>query len=535
MTYPEWIAAYDTLASKERDALRREVAGLSEQPLISVLMPVYNPDFKFLEDAIDSVRGQIYPNWELCVAEDHSTDEEVRSFLENMAGRDSRLKIFFRAENGGIALCSNSALALARGEWCALLDQDDLLAENALAEVVREIDRQPEAGLIYSDEDFIDSSGARTNPFFKPDWNPELFLSQNYLNHLGVYRTSLLHEIGGFRAGFEGSQDYDLALRCSARLRAEQIRHIPRLLYHWRMVTGSLADQPDAKPQARHAARRALNSHLQERGIAARAEACPENPESHRVVYSLPAVRPGVTILRPAREGADPWLECDYPVLEWIASAPGAAAANASAQKARGEILLFLSNGISATEPGWLTEIVSQIVRPEVGAVGARLWSPEGTLEGSGLILGLGGIAAPAWRGSPRGHPGYFNRAWLQQNLSAVSGACLAIRRAVFQQLGGFDHENLPDHFYDVDLCLRLREHGLQVIWTPYASLRLAPSHAEEAATSFAEADYMKKRWGPLLRHDPFYNPNLSLEQPGFVLAVPPRPNDIDGKGRPGS
>ncbi len=534
MTYPEWIAAYDTLASKERDALRREVAGLSEQPLISVLMPVYNPDFKFLEDAIDSVRGQIYPNWELCVADDHSTDGEVRSFLENMAERDSRLKIFFRAENGGIALCSNSALALARGEWCALLDQDDLLAENALAEVVREIDRQPEAGLIYSDEDFLDSSGARTNPFFKPDWNPELFLSQNYLNHLGVYRTSLLHEIGGFRAGFEGSQDYDLALRCSARLRAEQIRHIPRLLYHWRMVTGSLADQPDAKPQARHAARRALNSHLQERGIAARAEACPENPESHRVVYSLPAVRPGVTILRPAREGADPWLECDYPVLEWIASAPGAAAANASAQKARGEILLFLSNGISATEPGWLTEIVSQIVRPEVGAVGARLWSPEGTLEGSGLILGLGGIAAPAWRGSPRGHPGYFNRAWLQQNLSAVSGACLAMRRALFHQLGGFDQENLPNHFYDVDLCLRLREHGLQTIWTPYASLRLE-ERLPEAADASAEADYMKKRWGRFLRNDPFYNPNLSLERPGFILAVPPRPNEPAGTGGPAS
>ena len=318
------------------------------------------------------------------------------------------------------------------------------------------------------------------------------------------------------------------------RLRPEQIRHIPRLLYHWRMVTGSLADQPDAKPQARHAARRALNSHLQERGIAARAEACPENPESHRVVYSLPAVRPGVTILRPAREGADSGSNAI--IRSWNGSLPrrGQQPRNAIAQKARGEILLFLSNGISATEPGWLTEIVSQIVRPEVGAVGARLWSPEGTLEGSGLILGLGGIAAPAWRGSPRGHPGYFNRAWLQQNLSAVSGACLAIRRAVFQQLGGFDHENLPDHFYDVDLCLRLREHGLQVIWTPYASLRLAPSHAEEAATSFAEADYMKKRWGPLLRHDPFYNPNLSLEQPGFVLAVPPGLTTLMAKDGPG-
>ena len=535
MTYPEWIAAYDTLTPEERDALRREVAGLAAQPLISVLMPVYNPDFKFLAEAIESVRGQIYPGWELCVADDHSTDDQARPFLEEMAERDARLKIFFRDENSGIALCSNSALALARGEWCALLDQDDLLAENALAEVVREIEHHPDAGLIYSDEDFIDSFGARANPFFKPDWNPELFRGQNYVNHLGVYRTSLLREIGGFRAGFEGSQDYDLALRCSARLGAGQIRHIPHILYHWRMARGSLAEEPDAKPHARHAARRALNSYLQERGLAARAEACPENAESHRVIYSLPVSRPTVTILRPTREGATPLTETDYPVLEVFATGPGAAAGNSNAEKARGDILVFLSEAICGAEPSWLTEIVSQAARPEVGAVGARLWSPEETLEDGGLILGLGGIAAPAWRGSPRGHPGYFNRAWLQQNLSAVSGACLAIRRAVFQQLGGFDYENLPDHFYDVDLCLRLREHGLQIIWTPYASLRLAYSPAEKTETSTAEADYMKKRWGPLLRHDPFYNPNLSLEQPGFVLAIPPRPNEIADKGPPAS
>ena len=480
-------------------------------PPISVLVPVYNPDLTFLEEAIESVRRQSYENWELCLADDGSTDERVRPFLEKWAAHDSRLKVVFRETNGGIAASSNSALALANGEWCALLDQDDLLAENALAEVAHEIARQPDAGLIYSDEDFLDPSGAHTNPFFKPDWNPELFLAQNYLNHLGVYRTSLLREIGGFREGFEGSQDYDLALRCSEDLRADQIRHIPKILYHWRMVTGSLADRPDAKPHARHAARRALNSHLQARGIAARAEACPENAESHRIVYELPVPVPQVTILATACDKLE-----SLPDLEWKNTAPGAAGANRAAREASGDLLIFLNNIVTANEEGWLREMVSHVVRPEVGAVGARLWSPDGTLEDGALILGLGGIATPAFYGIPHGHPGYFNRAWLAQNFSAVSAACLAVRKEVFLELNGFDETNLPLHFYDVDFCLRLRQRGLQVVWTPYANLTYRGSGLRGEAQTSSEAAWMEKRWGGQLQRDPFYNPNLARDLPGF-------------------
>ncbi|MEO8043740.1 MAG: glycosyltransferase [Spartobacteria bacterium] len=467
-------------------------------PLISVLMPVYNPELKFLEEAIESVRAQTWERWELCIADDSSSDPKIRPFLEEMARRDSRLKITFREANGGIAACSNSALALASGEWCALLDQDDLLAENALAEVARESADFPAAGLIYSDEDFLDSSGARINPFFKPDWNPELFLGQNYLNHLGVYRTKLLHEIGGFREGFEGSQDYDLALRAIARLEPEQIRHVPRILYHWRMVTGSLADQPDAKPDARHAARRALNSYLQEQGIAAEAVACPENPESHRVTYALTQPPPSVAILR-------------LPM--------GARSANEAARAADADVLIFLSDETEADDPAWSDEMLRLIVRPEVGAVGARLWSPGGTLEDGALILGLGGIATPAFYGIPHGHPGYFNRAWLTQNFSAVSGACLAVRKSVSLDLDGFDEKNLPHHFYDVDFCLRLRERGLQVIWTPYANLTFRGSGLRGEAQTSEEAVWMNERWGDQLQSDPFYNPNLARDLPGFRVA----------------
>jgi GT2 family glycosyltransferase len=521
MTYLEWLARFASLTPETRADLHHKILALDHRPLISVILPIYNSNLKFLSKAIASVRRQIYQNWELCVADDASTDSQIRPYLADLAREERRIIVFFREQNGHISACSNSALSLARGEWCALLDQDDEMAEDALAEVVCEIARNPEAGIVYSDEDFLDANGVRSNPFFKPDWNPELFLAQNYLNHLGVYRTSLLREISGFREGFEGSQDYDLALRCIARLRPEQIRHIPRLLYHWRTVEGSLAEQPDAKPYARHAARRALNSYLLERGIAARAEACPQNAESHRVVYQLPDPLPKVTIVTTAQgRGLE---RTDYPAVEIIRTRPGAAGANEGAQRAQGKVLLFANREIAAMEPGWLSEIVSHVVRPEVGAVGARLWSREGTLEDGGLILGLGGVAAPAFRGLRGAHPGYFNRAWLQQNYSAVSAACLAVRRATFQDVGGFDSANLPDHFYDVDFCLRVRQKSLGVIWTPYANLILCDSVRSETARSLEEASYMQRQWGQQLGYDPFYNSNLSLELPGFTMAIPPR------------
>lgn len=563
--YGEWVKRFDTV---DRAALERRLRQMRRQPLISIILPVYNPDLGLLEAAIESIERQFYGHWQLCLADDASTDPEVRPFLERKARTDARIKLTFRESNGHISACSNSALELASGEWSALLDQDDAFSEKALAFVALEIDQHPNAGLIFSDEDKIDIAGARSNPFFKTDWNPELFLGQNYINHLGVYRTDLLREIGGFREGLEGSQDYDLALRCIEKLEPAQVRHIPRILYHWRMVPGSLAEVRDAKPYAKEAARRAIGDHLQRQKIAGRVEPCPENVESHRVIYDLPERPPPVSIIIPMRDRVDLLERCvasirertDYPSIEFVIVDNGSIETatlnflrkmeqekdaqivreagpfnfsrliNRGAAAARGEVFGFLNNDIEANESGWLREMVSHAMRVGVGAVGARLWYPDGTLQHGGVIVGLGGVASHAFPRVPRGHAGYFNRTYLQQNCSAVTGACLVVRRDVFEQAGGFDETNFAISFNDVDFCLRLRAAGLQNVWTPYANLIHDESASrghqrtpEEQAQFVREATAMQRKWGVELLRDPFYNPNLSLNLPGFELAVPPR------------
>jgi glycosyltransferase involved in cell wall biosynthesis len=566
--YQDWIAQFDTPRAASVAALRRDLRGLPRHLLISIILPIYNPDLTLLEAAIDSVRNQIYERWELCIADDASTDPGVQPFLERIAAADARIRLTFRERNGHISACSNSALALATGDWCALLDQDDAFADTALAFVALEIDRHPDAGLIYSDEDKIDEKGVRSNPFFKPDWNPELFLGQNYINHLGCYRADLLRDIGGFREGFEGSQDYDLALRCVDRLRLGQVRHIPRILYHWRMVGGSLAAIPDAKPYAKEAARRAIADHCKRNDMPGEVVPCPENAESHRVIHALPEPAPLASIIIPTRDRVELLKRCvesiqartDYRPFEIVIVDNGSVEEatldffrqierdesicviadsgpfnysrlnNRAAAEARGDVLVFLNNDTEIDDAGWLREMISHAARAENGAVGARLWYPDGTLQHGGVVLGLGGVAGHAFPHIPRGHPGYFNRAMLQQNCSAVTGACMAVRKEVFKELGGFDEENLGVTFNDIDFCLRLTERSYRVVWTPYANLIHHESasrghqRTREEQTEFERAvAHMQTAWGAQLMHDPFYNPNLSLNPPGFEIAFPPR------------
>lgn len=566
--YEQWIGQYDAVTPINRVQLQRHLRALPRQPLISIVLPVFDPDLEVLAATIESVKKQIYERWELCIADDASTQPYVRPFLENLAAADPRVKVIFRKRNGHISASSNSALSLATGEYCALLDHDDVLAENALAFVAMEIAQHPHAALIYSDQDSISRDGVRSNPFFKTDWDPMLFLGQNFINHLGVYKTSLLREIGGFREGYEGSQDYDLALRCIERLHADQIRHIPRILYHWRMVPGSVATSGKEKPYAKDAARRAIADHLARQGVAGRVEPCPQSDDSHRVIYEVPEPEPLVSILMPTRDKIDVLRRCltsllertDYPRMELIIVDNGSTEPetlkflqkltkenrarvlrdsgefnfsrlnNFAARHARGEIIAFLNNDLEIVDGGWLREMVSLALRPEVGGVGARLLSPEGTLQHGGVILGFGGVAGHAYYRQPGGHPGFWNRAWLQHNCSAVTAACMVMRKRLFDEIGGFNEINLSVNFNDVDLCLRLRERGLQIIWTPYAELIHHESSTrgrlptpEKVAQLLQEAAYMQRKWGAELMSDPFYSPNLSLQWPGFELAFPPR------------
>jgi glycosyltransferase involved in cell wall biosynthesis len=566
-SYAAWVKQFDTVGAGERIVLRRDLRALLRHPLISIVMPVYNPDLAHLSSAIDSVRAQIYENWELCIADDASTDASVASILKQYASADSRIKVSFRERNGHIAACSNSALELATGEWVALLDQDDLLTEHALAVVAATIVQHPEAGLIYSDEDKIDESGARCSPFFKPDWNPELLLGQNYISHLGVYRRTLLREIGGFREGYEGAQDYDLALRCAEKLQPAQIKHIPRVLYHWRMVEGSVAAVAEAKPYAPKAARPAIADHLQRRNIEAAVVPCPENREWHRVIYDLPEPYPLVSVVIPTRDQLALLQRClaslrektDYAPIEIVIVDNASIEPethtflrdlakdarvqvltdadefnfsrliNRGARAARGEILALVNNDIETKTSGWLREMVGHAVRPDVGAVGARLWYPDGTLQHAGVVLGLHGVASHAFQRFPPQPVSPMNRTFvLSQNYSAVTAACMVLRKTIFDDVGGFD-ENLPNNFNDVDFCLRLRERGWQIIWTPYADLIHHESASRgrdfgptEHAQLYREAFYMQEKWGEQLRRDPFYSPNLSLSV-GMTLAWPPR------------
>ncbi len=563
--YDEWVRLYDALTNEDRKAIRRRLDTLSYKPLISIIMPVYNTPETWLRSAIDSVVGQLYAQWELCIADDASRLPHVREILNERREGDPRIKVVFRERNGHIAAASNSALELATGEYVALLDHDDELAEHALYMVAEELNRYPDADLIYSDEDKIEERGRRYDPYFKPDWNPDLFCSQNVISHLGVYRTALIRRVGGFREGYEGSQDYDLALRIVERTASSRIRHIPHVLYHWRAILGSAAAASEAKPYAQEAAGRAIQSHFERMGVAV--QVAPALGVFHRVKYALPDSPPLVSLIVLTRDRVGLLRKClegilektDYDrtevlivdhesrqrrtlaYLERLASDSRVRVIrytdpfnfsemnNRAARIARGEVLGFINNDVEVISQGWLREMVSHAMRPEAGAVGAALYSSNGTIQHAGVILGLHGVAGHIHKGQPRGTPGYFGRAGLIQNFSAVTAACMVMRRSVFEEVGGFDEDNLVVEFNDVDLCLRLRKLGYLVVWTPYAELYHVESASRPRNTSKQRARHereincMRWRWGAVLMGDPYYNPNLSLESENFALAFPPR------------
>jgi glycosyltransferase involved in cell wall biosynthesis/LmbE family N-acetylglucosaminyl deacetylase len=565
--YASWISKYDTVSEPQRQSMLAAVSAMRQPPLISVLLPVYNAPVKFLKCAIESVRTQLYTHWELCIADDASTDRDVKAWLEHYVKLDPRIRVEFRTENGHISKASNTALGMAKGEFVALLDQDDVLPEYALYYVAKAIEAHSDVGIIYSDEDKLDEQENRCNPYFKPDWNYELFLGQNFICHLGVYRRSLLNHIGGFREGFEGSQDHDLALRCVEHLQPHQIIHIPRILYHWRVHVESTAYGIDAKPYALTAGVQAINDHLMRSCPGATAELIPQI-HHYRVHFPIPEPRPSVSIIIPTRNRLDLIRPCiegvltkteyrnfeivvidnnsdEADVLRYLRTLEQSkkirvlrdnrpynfsALNNAAIAKTDAEFVLLLNNDVMVISPDWLGEMVAVASRPGIGAVGARLWFPDDTLQHGGVLLGLGGVAGHAHLGLKINNSGYFNRASLMQSMSAVTAACLLVRRSIYLEVGGLDEKNLAVAFNDVDFCLKVREAGYRNVWTPFAELY----HYESASRGsdqmpaqidrfLSEVAFMRYKWGSLLQSDPAYNPNLTLKGNDFSIAETPR------------
>ena len=564
--YSRWIRRFDRLRVRDRAAIREASARLSYRPLISVLMPVYNTDERWLAKAIGSVRKQLYTNWELCIADDASTDPTVGRVLRRFQSQEPRIKVVFRPVNGHISAASNSALELVSGEFIALFDHDDMLPAHALLAVVHELNRHPDADIIYSDEDRLDELGRRYDAFFKPDWSPELFRGQNIISHLGVYRTAAVRRVGGFREGLEGSQDYDLALRVVEQTEPRNIRHIPHVLYHWRAIPGSAALGTGEKLYAHDAARRAVQEHLERVGVRATVAPADHASFHQRVRYALPEPRPRVTIIIPTRDRVDLLARCvrsvisrsTYGSYDIVIIDNGSVEAatraffeelqadsrltilridepfnfsrlnNLAAARARGEVLCFLNNDIEVISADWLEELVSLACQEGVGAVGAMLYYPDDSIQHAGVVLGLGGVASHGHRGLARGSEGDFARAALTRATSAVTAACMAVRRTVFEEVGGFD-EALAVSYNDVDLCLRIGARGYRNVWTPFAELyhHESVSRGDDRKNARAgfqtESRIMQERWGDLLQADPYFNPNLSLHSPHFDLAFPPR------------
>ena len=564
--YAEWVQQYDTLTAADEEAIRRHAGSLASRPLLSVLVPVYNPSPAGLRACIESVRRQLYPHWELCLVDDASSDPAVHDILREYDAADERIRVTYRKHNGHIAAASNTGLETVAGSHVALLDHDDELAPHALFLVAVEVNRHPGAVVIYSDEDKLDTRGRRYAPYFKPDWNPELLRAQNYVSHLGVYSTRAVREAGGFREGFEGCQDWDLLWRVAERAPPSGVRHIPHVLYHWRAGHGSTARTVRAKTYSLEAGRRTLAEHVARMGW--RAEVVPALEGFWRLRYALPDPPPLVSVIVPTRDNHHMLKRCvdglqhqtAYRPLEILVvdngtGEPGFDAAigygkrgspvtvvrapetfnygalnNRAAAQAKGKVLVFLNDDVAVRRPDWLDEMVSVAVRPDVGVVGAMLYYPDGAIQHAGIVLGVHGVAAHCYAGKLRGHTGQFGRCALAQNLSAVTAACCCLRKSVFEEVGGFEQEHLQVAYNDVDLCLRIEAKGYRNVWTPFAELthvesasRGPDTDSENRARLNRESEYMQRTWGERLRHDPAYSPNLTLEDYPFTLAFPPR------------
>lgn len=566
--YPAFIALNDNLKEADIRAMRKQVLQLPLRPVISLIMPVQAPNEELFRAALDAVSGQIYPHWELLLAGDFSADSQSFAIANEYLGKNVQIKIVPVNPDAKLAVTLNRALELAQGEFVTRINQHGQITPHALFLLALEISKHPDADLVYTDDDSIDDNNQRHDPRFKPDWNPDLFFSYNYLANLTFYRHERLLELGGYRPGFEGAEDYDLSLRYLRDVSEKIIRHIPRVLYHSRTTsqeisstTSPLLEEFSCERVAHHSEIRALETYFEGSGITV--EDGPA-PGLYQIKHPLPEYPPLVSIIIPTRDKVEILKKCVESIqqkteyenwemlvidnqsvesethiyLDQIQSDPRikvihyekafnySALNNFAVLHAQGEVLALLNNDVEVISKGWLTEMVSHAIRMDIGVVGAKLLYSNGTVQHAGVILGLGGVAGHAHRYLKGDEHGYCHRAVVTQNLSAVTGACMVVRKSCYQEVGGLNETDLGVAFNDIDFCLKLVATGYRNVFTPFAllyhheSISRGPDDTPEKHARFLhEFEYMRRIWGGILQNDAAYNPNLTLEFETFALS----------------
>jgi len=551
--YDRWIHDFE---QPDDELIQLKLETLQRQPTIGILMPVYNTDPSELDAAIQSVLNQSYGNWELCIADDASSRAEIREILEHFSRDDGRIRIVYRNERGGISNACNSALAMATGEYVVFLDHDDTLSPHALAYVCEALERHPDADLIYSDEDKIDERGGRFEPFFKPDWSPDLLLSENYICHLLVLRRDLIQKIGSLNPDCDGSQDYDLILRAVEH--AARIEHIPKVLYHWRAGAASTATSIEHKQYALNAAQQALQGYCDRSGGQMRVE--PGKVVGRwRVRYPIPAgTRVSVII---ASGGKADVLRANLEALFGVTTYPDyevvvidnskrkvietlvrgfqskgrsvrhidwrnqpfnySVINNTAARQCDTPVLLFLNDDTSVIAPGWMEAMLELAMRPEVGAAGAKLLYPNGRIQHAGVVMGIHDNCGHAFKGLDGNVSHYFDFPDVIRNVSAVTGACLMTRTEVFWEAGGLDESDFAVAFNDVDLCLKIGSLGYRILYTPHALLYHHEAFSKTSKDLIPhpeEVSRMRSKWEEAIAADPYYSPNLTRNDEDYSL-----------------
>ncbi|MBR0466225.1 MAG: glycosyltransferase family 2 protein [Clostridia bacterium] len=549
--YSKWI---------EKHEGKTEYKELNYKPLISFLIPVYNIGSSYLSKCLDSILSQKYDNFEVCLVDDCSTNNETKETLSKYENKDSRIKVKYRKENGHISVATNDCFEMASGEYVALMDDDDEITEDALYLVAKAINDNPDIDFLYSDEDKIDDYGRRCYPHFKPDWSPDTILSMNYICHLTVIKKSLFREAGGFRKGYEGAQDYDLFLRATEK--AKHIHHIPRILYHWRMVEGSTAKVLSSKNYALERGKTALEDHFARNNISAHVE-IDEKTTYYKVFYETPG-DPLVSIIIPTKDLADVTEKClsslfskttyknyevilvnnnsekpetfklfekykskysNFRVIDALCEFNYSKINNLAINEAAGEYICLLNNDTEILNGNWLSIMLGYAMQPHIGTVGAKLFYPDMTVQHAGTIMGLGGVASHAYLGSSKNDTGLYGRLCVPYNYAANTAACLVVSKEKFESVGGLE-EDLKVAYNDVDFNMKLLDKGYYNVFVPMAELLHYESKSRGYDTTSSkfkrfqsEQEYMYKKWDKYIKHDPFYNPNFTLKY-WFLLDI---------------